>query len=715
MVAFDLNDFCLGELGGRLLQQFLEVLPLRSKTMGSRNVGSVFPLPTSREKLQMVFPNFGCEEISWMILVCLALNSVWGGELFFNGEVSDLHVSCLNEIGRDVVRVCKFETRAGGFDWHEFFSQRTVDYQGEEVKVARSFRWANVAPALPKEVGRVPLEEVCSMGARYYVQNFDLYIKPREEWPALKKPKVMVKEADWGEVCRGLVDAGVCTLLLRDEVFEGPDGPLVNGLFGVTKDEMDGDVEVYRLIMNLIPLNANCQGIRGDVDTLPSWSMMNPLFLQPTENLVVSSEDVRCFSYTMRVPSCWYKYLAFNKTVPDMALPEELQGKEVYLASRVLPMGFVNSVSLAQHVHRNLATSGDAGSQNLLEAELRKDKPFTVANPSCRVYLDNFDVLEKIDHAALDQLVGSTSPSVLALRAQYEVWDVPRNTKKSVSRQLHAEIQGAMVDGEAGVAFPREPKLLKYVSAAMALCKASMVTQRQTQVVCGGLVYISMFRRPLLGCLNQIWVFIESFKLDKEHKKFLPVECKLELLRFLALTPLARLDFRVPLDDQVTCSDASTQGGGVCASRGLTLAGAMASLGKLRGELPEGGREHKVLSIGLFDGIGSLRVALEVLSVEVLGHVGVETNPAAARVVEANFPGSIWVRSVEDVTDDTVQSWSCMFSQASLVLVGGGPPCQGVSGLNASRKGALRDARSCLFVHVPSTNGVCGINGHRRP
>ena len=425
VVALGVKDFCLGELGGPLLQQFLEVLPLRSKTTGSRNVSSVFPLPTSREKLQMVFPNFGCDEISWMILVCLALNSVWGGELFFDGEVSDLHVSCLNEIGRDVVRVCKFETRAGGFDWHEFFSQRTVDYQGEEVKVARSFRWANVAPALPKEVGRVPLEEVCSMGARYYVENFDLYIKPREEWPALTKPKVMVKDADWGEVCRGLVNAGVCTLLLRDEVFEGPEGPLVNGLFGVTKDEMDGDVEVYRLIMNLIPLNSICQGIRGDVDTLPSWSMMNPLFLQPTENLVVSSEDVRCFFYTMRVPSCWYKYLAFNKTAPNMALPDELQGKEVYLASRVLPMGFVNSVSLAQHVHRTLATSGDAGFQNLPEAELRKDKPFTVANPAWRVYLDNFDVLEKVDHAALDQLVGSTSPSVLALR----IWGLGRAPK----------------------------------------------------------------------------------------------------------------------------------------------------------------------------------------------------------------------------------------------------------------------------------------------
>ena len=35
------------------------------------------------------------------------------------------------------------------------------------------------------------------------------------------------------------------------------------------------------------------------------------------------------------------------------------------------------------------------------------------------------------------------------------------------------------------------------------------------------------------------------------------------------------------------------------------------------------------------------------------------------------------------------------------MLLGAGPPCQGVSGLNTDRRGALRDVRSCLFSHVP--------------
>ena len=58
------------------------------------------------------------------------------------------------------------------------------------------------------------------------------------------------------------------------------------------------------------------------------------------------------------------------------------------------------------------------------------------------------------------------------------------------------------------------------------------------------------------------------------------------------------------------------------------------------------------------------------------------------------------MEDVTAVTEDDVRGWSLRFGQVDLVLLGGGPPCQGVSGLNASRRGALLDERSCLFVHV---------------
>ena len=85
---------------------------------------------------------------------------------------------------------------------------------------------------------------------------------------------------------------------------------------------------------------------------------------------------------------------------------------------------------------------------------------------------------------------------------------------------------------------------------------------------------------------------------------------------------------------------------------------------------------------------------------DVIGHVGVEVNESASRVVESHFPESLFIPRVEDVTKQVVQSWAGKLSQASIVILGAGPPCQGVSGLNADRLGALKDARSSLFNHV---------------
>ena len=114
-----------------------------------------------------------------------------------------------------------------------------------------------------------------------------------------------------------------------------------------------------------------------------------------------------------------------------------------------------------------------------------------------------------------------------------------------------------------------------------------------------------------------------------------------------------------------------------------------------------------MLSIGLFDGIAALRVALDVLQAPVAGHVSVECNGAAQRVVEANFPGSLLVEGVEQVDEAMVTEWSLRFGMVGLVLVGAGPPCQGVSRLNADRRGALRDARSSLFCHVSRIVTLC--------
>ena len=453
----DLGSVVLGKSGHILLQHLLEVLPLRSQCTGRREKLSLFPLPTSREVLLELFPTLNGDEISWMICVLVSLNSLWGCELFFEGLPNKSQVESLKILCRAVQRFCLLDAALENIDWSHFLSVKSVDYKGDEVRVARHFRWQNIQPALPKEIGRVPLADVCERGCKEYVINFDRYLRPLDELFLGKAPRVMVDDSHWGDVCVGLVQSGICQFIEEHDVFQVQGVPLLNGLFGVSKEEWTDDgTEIFRLIMNLIPLNKLCLPLSGDVGTLPAWSSMSPFFLQPSQTLLVSSEDVKCFFYTMSVPQCWVKYLAFNKLVPEQALPPHLRGKRVYVASQVLPMGFLNSVSLAQHVHRNLVkfSEGHASEANAPEGELRKDLAFTVANLNWRVYLDNYDLLERVEHTQVDSMRGTLATGALALRNEYEKWEVPRNIKKSVQRSDLCEVQGATVDGQAGIAYP---------------------------------------------------------------------------------------------------------------------------------------------------------------------------------------------------------------------------------------------------------------------
>lgn len=180
-----------------------------------------------------------------------------------------------------------------------------------------------------------------------------------------------------------------------------------------------------------------------------------------------------------------------------------------------------------------------------------------------------------------------------------------------------------------------------------------------------------MFRRPLLGSLNHIWKFITSCEgFPPLVKHVMPKEMKSEISRFISLTPLAFVDFRVQPSPVVTASDASEYGGGVTMSRGLTESGVFAAGCSVRGDVVEPLEITSVLAVGLFDGIAALRVAMDVLGWNVIGHVSVERDPAARRVVEGHFPSTVFVEDVAMVNEGLCQSWAGQFSQASLVVLG---------------------------------------------
>lgn len=156
----------------------------------------------------------------------------------------------------------------------------------------------------------------------------------------------------------------------------------------------------------------------------------------------------------------------------------------------------------------------------------------------------------------------------------------------------------------------------------------------------------------------------------------LGVEVEAELIRFIAMSPLAFMNFRLPISQHVTASDASTTGGGLCVSRGLSPYGLAASQAEARGDVLCPDEIDQIFVISLFDGIGALRVALDCLRVPVAGFVSVEVDDHASRVVESYFPDVIRVTDVALVDLEMIAEWSLRFPSVSLQLLSAGPPCQ---------------------------------------
>lgn len=670
----------------------------------------IFPLPETRQGLYELLGQFSTIDPRVLVGMCVALNSYAGAARVDGCQRSLAAQAALRTLSGYALTSGLSSEKLEGLSWEQFLAVRSVDYRGEEVRVAKRFTWANIEPALPDGVGSIPLSEVCEGGVLDFVNDFERYLLPLESRVYTKPPRIFVEPESWEQVCSGLLSKGVCRLIPLSEVYHFSEGPLLNGLFSVSKDEFTPDgVEVCRLIMNLVPTNKLCRNLGGDISTLPSVTGLSSVVLGEDDVLVMSSEDIRCLFYLFSVPPGWHKFMTFAREVPTSVAPAGAQ-EPYYLAARVLPMGFISSVAIAQHIHRRLARLylHGIGPTHGGQCELRRDKPGSSAAWLYRVYLDNFDALERCDRKLASLIKGEPSVEALALRQGYTEFGLPRHPKKSVQQETVAEIQGAVVNGVTGMVEPKVQKVLKYVDLAWQLLQSGKGSQKQLQVVCGGFVYCCMFRRPLLGMLNQVWKFIMSFENEPPVvKKPLPGLVQYEMLRFMLAVPLAQMNLRTPVRGEVTCSDASEWGGGFCVSKGLTPMGVHAAGCHVRGDLPEIEDHIQVLTIGLFDGIGALRVGADVLKLPMAGHVSSEVSKEGCRVLESNFPDSEQIGDVNNINDDMVLSWAVRYSNVGLVVVGGGPPCQGVSGLNADRKGALKDARSSLFVHVKRVYELC--------
>ena len=89
------------------------MFPLRGQSTHT----ALFPLPTSSKLLLDMFPSLSPPEVAWLSCVCMGLNSLWGDELHYDGEVNDVVKVCLGWLVKDIASLTG---KVEHFDWDAF-------------------------------------------------------------------------------------------------------------------------------------------------------------------------------------------------------------------------------------------------------------------------------------------------------------------------------------------------------------------------------------------------------------------------------------------------------------------------------------------------------------------------------------------------------------------------------------------------------------------
>ena len=589
--------------------------------------------------------------------------------------------------------------------WSSRMGQLSVSYVGEIVEKARWLTWKQVEPGLPPsdKGGCLEAADFCDPEVRAHLLDAELSRLPDDQVPHdLPHAVVRATQQEWNVIAAEMVQRGVACVIEEDDIATFRGEKVLNGAFGVVKPnrwvELNGQKQpVLRLIMDFRAANCLHRMLPGAVDSLVGAAKWLGFTLGPGEVLVSSGDDlVACF-YLFKVPFSWSRYFAFRKPVPRCALGlGEGDGRPVYIASQVLPMGWAAAVTVVQRIHRNIALKTNVlpAARELHRQRSLPQKETAELSTFWNLYIDDLTIMEIISEAGLAEARASGDRSKLqeAMEKAYEGLMVPYSREKASTREEVFEKLGAYVDGRKGVLGVTSKRHLEMLSLILFMMQQDKVPTKWLQILLGKYVHIVQFRRPLFSCIKKSWRRLHSFHAGG------PLDGgEVDVWAVIAfLLPLTRTSLRAKVSGMVTCSDASEYGGGICRSVSMSPLGERALSvvdGVGHGDSPE------LLVIEWFAGIGGLSRSLERLKIRPCLVVVCECDPHCIAVLRKFIPGCIVWKDIQKVSRDQIREVFDRCPSIKGVIQGGGSPCQGLSQLSTGRK-HFDDGRSALFYDL---------------
>ena len=540
----------------------------------------------------------------WLFLLIATLNYHWGlgsarlaSQPLF-GPASPAQYAAIVRLGAaaDVMSALSPDAVAS-HDWSVELGRAAVSYEGEEVSTAEPLCQARVAPTVPPagvagSIDLLPLTEGFLFEA---LQNPALTRLAESEvddnWP---RPRLNMEHGEDGEnFMVWLHELGLLTVIDEEEIWTHKGLAVLNGMFGVIKATPQHKrirwrgalVELLRLIMNLVPSNSLQHRLDADIDLLPYSGQWAATHLLAYEMFLGSERDRFCYFYIYRLPAVWRGSMAFCQTVAGWRVGHP-DRRRVHLASIAPGMGWLSAVGVTEQAHRRMLRTIHAvprpvglSDQSLLPVfrdalEVRKNRPFPLnglddAKAAWAVYIDNLSEDEIWHESEVQHIVGVPSASMRAADERYDHWNSPASLEKAADRVIDRTQLGIRTHGALGRRDTPRGYLPKLISVTLWILRHPSVSRRWLQVIAGRWVRQMSLRPATYMCFKHLWRWISK----PGRLGPVPDAVAVELVSAICLSPLMHTNLRDEISPEVSATDASMGGGGVCRSTGLADSG----------------------------------------------------------------------------------------------------------------------------------------------
>ena len=433
------------------------------------------------------------------------------------------------------------------------------DYGGEPIMSLEELKADQVIPVWPA-VGEAAVQPVTTYlpdELRERIEDPESCLLPREDWPR-KPPKSLVRatQEEWDTIVKAAAARGLMVAVEEQDVFRDHNGiKVLNGAAGVKKlKKVGGETRsMQRFISNFIRINSYQRHLEGGDKHLPYLGQLTLLNQDESDVWVIDSEDfVSCFNL-WKLPEKWYGYTCFAKTV-DAKIFGGVPGKQVFPAMAVVPMGWINTVSVIQAVVRTLVFSE---SEIPEESEISKLKNLPETDDLSVIYLDSFDELRRLDRQCAEVLQGVASPRHKRFLKVCQEKGLPLNEGKRLVAATRGTLQGGELQGEEGWYKLAGDKQINLVGLGSCLLGLPAWREFDLRHFFGKAVFGMCFT-----VLQDGFHFLGDVLQAKAALRPTPGAMD-DVIMTMAFTALMGTSLKCGLEKFIYCSDASPSGGGV--------------------------------------------------------------------------------------------------------------------------------------------------------